>query len=266
MNFARSARRLKHLAFDLLPVASPAWGRVLLSRPRTIEILKPFEVYSSTPAPVLLHALDGAAGNPRFPSGGGCADILRFDADSVWCLETNDRVSDLRILATGSVVLNRRFHLDLDFTPVKGLISSHRLLWSEEALIACWPHGWGSYYDFVMNIVTKLVRIEHALGPSVWTQARLAYPRRHAAYEPEFLQELGIEVGSHVVRIGDVGYETPEEWAARRDALIAAGGASAAGGGVSLPPVLAQDCHARSGQIDDSEFELVDIGIPVAAV
>ncbi len=32
------------------------------------------------------------------------------------------------------------------------------------------------------------------------------------------LNEFGMEVGSHVVRIGDVGYEAPEEWAERRNA------------------------------------------------
>ncbi|MFB6231254.1 MAG: chorismate synthase [Salinibacter sp.] len=41
------------------------------------------------------------------------------------------------------------------------------------------------------------------------------------------LNEFGIEVGSHVVRIGDVGFGEPEEWADRRDALLEEGGASA---------------------------------------
>lgn len=38
-----------------------------------------------------------------------------------------------------------------------------------------------------------------------------------------FLQEVGIQVGSHVVRIGAVGYDAPEEWAERVDALAANG-------------------------------------------
>ncbi len=41
------------------------------------------------------------------------------------------------------------------------------------------------------------------------------------------LNEFGIEVGSHVVSIGDVGFDEPEEWADRRNALIEDGGASA---------------------------------------
>ena len=42
------------------------------------------------------------------------------------------------------------------------------------------------------------------------------------------LNEFGIEVGSHVVRIGDVGFDEPEEWADRRNALIEEGGGASA--------------------------------------
>jgi chorismate synthase len=41
------------------------------------------------------------------------------------------------------------------------------------------------------------------------------------------LRELGIEVGSHVVRIGEVGYDEPAAWRQRAEALLAAGGARA---------------------------------------
>jgi len=43
----------------------------------------------------------------------------------------------------------------------------------------------------------------------------------------QLLNEFGIEVGSHVVSIGDVGFDQPEEWVERRNALIEEGGASA---------------------------------------
>jgi len=41
------------------------------------------------------------------------------------------------------------------------------------------------------------------------------------------LEEFGITVGSHVVRIGDVGYEDPDDWVDRRNALLEEGGAEA---------------------------------------
>ena len=42
------------------------------------------------------------------------------------------------------------------------------------------------------------------------------------------LNAFGIEVGSHVVRIGEGGFDEPEEWADRRNALIDEGGGASA--------------------------------------
>jgi len=41
------------------------------------------------------------------------------------------------------------------------------------------------------------------------------------------LEEFGITVGSHVVRIGDVGFESEDDWIDRRNALLDEGGAKA---------------------------------------
>ena len=41
------------------------------------------------------------------------------------------------------------------------------------------------------------------------------------------LNEFGITVGSHVVRIGDVGFDRAEDWVERRNALLREGGAQA---------------------------------------
>src|SRR5690606_20267571 len=38
-----------------------------------------------------------------------------------------------------------------------------------------------------------------------------------------FLKEVGIEIGSHVVRIGSVGYDGPAQWAERVEAMAAEG-------------------------------------------
>ena len=43
----------------------------------------------------------------------------------------------------------------------------------------------------------------------------------------QLLRALGVEVGSHVTRIGAVGYDSPAHWQAARDALLAGGGARA---------------------------------------
>jgi chorismate synthase len=44
----------------------------------------------------------------------------------------------------------------------------------------------------------------------------------------QLLNEFGIEVGSHVVSIGDVGYDQPEEWVDRRNEIIEEGGGAQA--------------------------------------
>ena len=43
----------------------------------------------------------------------------------------------------------------------------------------------------------------------------------------QLLRALGVEVGSHVTRIGAVGYESPAHWQAARENLLASGGARA---------------------------------------
>ena len=44
----------------------------------------------------------------------------------------------------------------------------------------------------------------------------------------QLLNEFGVQVGSHVVSIGDVGYDEPEEWVDRRNQIIEKGGGAQA--------------------------------------
>jgi chorismate synthase len=44
----------------------------------------------------------------------------------------------------------------------------------------------------------------------------------------QLLNQFGIQVGSHVVSIGDVGYDEPEEWVERRNQIIEEGGGAQA--------------------------------------
>src|SRR5690606_35788153 len=88
------------------------------------------------------------------------------------------------------------------------------------------------------------------------------------------LRELGIEVGSHVVRIGEVGYAGPEAWRPRVEALLAEGGARALYEAADesevrmLDPDLAARCveHIKAAkQAGDSlggVYEVVVTGVP----
>ena len=90
-----------------------------------------------------------------------------------------------------------------------------------------------------------------------------------------FLSGLGIEVGSHVVRLGRVGMDDPSEWTARRDALLAAGGARALYEAADQsevrmldPDLSAQTVDAiRAAKADGDTlggvYEVIATGVPV---
>jgi chorismate synthase len=91
----------------------------------------------------------------------------------------------------------------------------------------------------------------------------------------QMLRALGIEVGSHVVRLGSVGYASPKEWQAERDRLLADGGARALYEAADQSEVrmLDADLSAQTiGHINDTKkagdtlggvYEVVATGVPV---
>ena len=91
----------------------------------------------------------------------------------------------------------------------------------------------------------------------------------------QLLRALGIEVGSHVVRIGAVGYESPDDWRERVDELLAEGGARALYEAADASEVrmldrdLSAECveHIRAtkkaGDSLGGVYEVVATGVPV---
>jgi len=90
----------------------------------------------------------------------------------------------------------------------------------------------------------------------------------------QLLRELGIEVGSHVVRLGEVGYEAPEAWAEAVQSLLDAGGARAlyeaadASETRMLDADLTEACIAhidatrKDGDSLGGQYEVVVTGVP----
>ncbi|RMH63643.1 MAG: chorismate synthase, partial [Bacteroidetes bacterium] len=66
-------------------------------------------------------------------------------------------------------------------------------------------------FDDIRPVIDRASARETAMRVACCTVAR------------QFLREVGIEIGSHVVRIGAVGYDAPEDWADRVAALIEEG-------------------------------------------
>ncbi|MDT7857023.1 chorismate synthase [Rubrivirga sp. S365] len=91
----------------------------------------------------------------------------------------------------------------------------------------------------------------------------------------QMLRALGVEVGSHVVRLGGVGSDDPEAWAERRDALLADGGARALYAEADTSPVRMLDADLSDAAVEHVKatkkagdtlggvYEVVATGVPV---
>ena len=91
----------------------------------------------------------------------------------------------------------------------------------------------------------------------------------------QMLRALGVEVGSHVVRLGAVGADDPETWAEARDALLAGGGARALYEAADTSPVRMLDADLseravehikatkKAGDTLGGVYEVVATGVPV---
>lgn len=88
-----------------------------------------------------------------------------------------------------------------------------------------------------------------------------------------FLKEVGIEIGSHVVRIGSVGYDGPAQWAERVEAMAAEGAETVFRAADEsevrmLDPDLSARCieHIREAKNDGDSlggvYEVVVTGVP----
>ena len=91
----------------------------------------------------------------------------------------------------------------------------------------------------------------------------------------QMLRALGIEVGSHVVRLGEVGLDDPADWLEARDALVLEGGARALYQAADASPVrmLSADLSdaavehikatKKAGDTLGGVYEVVVTGVPV---
>jgi chorismate synthase len=89
-----------------------------------------------------------------------------------------------------------------------------------------------------------------------------------------FLQQLGIEVGSHVIRIGGVGYDLPDDYLAERTRLLDAGASSGLNEAVDSDELrmidagLSERCRQRivdakkAGDSLGGVYEIVVTGVP----
>lgn len=192
MKVTRSVDDLKQkFKFSLLVAASKVW-RNPLDRDASIKMLEDAIVYQKDYKPVVLPALKSLNG---VDSQWLVKDFtVNFDKYYLWQIGFSDRIKSLSICRSGTVLINGKSMLDLDYGNASGLLDLPYKLKQVKfpIVIAPWSHFWGGYYDFIMGTLSKLCRIEKVFGKGIWEEVKICYPLRNTSYETEYLHKLGI--------------------------------------------------------------------------
>ena len=183
----------------LIRVSRAVW-RYPLDRAATVDLLLRAVVWREPPAAFDFPALPSTSGNvfPYF-----LARSARLDPNYVWDLRAGEHVRSIRICRSGTVCVDRKFLLNLDFGATPGILEPPfaRSKGSLPIAIVPWSHRYGTYHDYVMFVLTKLCRIQEHIGRDIWQKALVCYPLFRTAFEREFLAALGIP-GQNVVDTG----------------------------------------------------------------
>ncbi|MGL5062290.1 MAG: glycosyltransferase family 61 protein [Microcoleus sp.] len=177
--------------FSLLVASSKVW-RNPLDRDASIKILEDAIVYQKSYEPVTMPGLKSLTSvDARWLVNDF---TVNFDKYYIWQVGMNDRIRSLSICSSGTVLINDKSMLDLDYGNASGLLDLPYKLKQVKypIVIAPWSHFWGGYYDFIIGILSKLCRIEKVFGQGIWQEVKICYPLRNTHYEKEYLQKLGI--------------------------------------------------------------------------
>jgi Glycosyltransferase 61 len=182
---------LKVLAKNILRRLSSLIGRGLLAPDVSRAFLENSIVYRQDHPDITLPAAESTNLNIPFLSE-QC--LIQLEPDYVWRVEARKPITSLQVGRYGTPIVNQKLLLNLDFNSTADVLN---LAWSRQQVhypivVAPWSHPWGSYYDFVIFILTKLCRIEQALTPDLWQTVQVCYPLRGTHYEAQFLDRLGI--------------------------------------------------------------------------
>lgn len=178
-----------HLKATLLSVSENVW-RTPLTRTESIDLLKNSVVYREESATITLPELKDDKDQVVIHDKA----TFNSEPDYVWQLATGDKIKNIKVSRSGSVLLNNKTLLNLDFGCTAGLLDSpikaHKHKYP--LVVAPWSHFWGAYYDYVIYVVAKLCRIEKVYGSDIWKESKICYPLLKTRFEQEFLAKLGI--------------------------------------------------------------------------
>lgn len=123
----------------------------------------------------------------------GQEEIVESSSISVYCMGDE---YNLEVLPYGGIKVNKDV-LDLDFGSsefVRSIIKKDaRRIIECESCIVLWSHKWGAgYYDYLIFIYAKLLRIKSAIGKAEFEKCNIVYPFFGQSFEKELLHLAGV--------------------------------------------------------------------------
>ncbi|MGB7315541.1 MAG: glycosyltransferase family 61 protein [Nodosilinea sp.] len=174
--------------------------RQALNREETISFLEGSAVYEEQDEPIKLPAYrvnekHFIKVNAFRSSKHMNTDWIDYEREYVWRLERSSKVKHLSLCSSGSILINNKILIDLDFGATAGYrdfpFKPDKLHFP--VVIAPWSHlGRLGYFDFMFLVLTKLCLVEKVLGPEILRTAKLCYPALYTQFESEYLSKLGI--------------------------------------------------------------------------
>lgn len=189
--------------------------RKSLDHQETAQLLKDNIVYQRQEEPIadfVFQSVDGkrtiswnTLNNPEKSD----QDDIIFEPEYVWKVDVNDQFKTLHLCRSGTVLVNQKILLDLDYGTAaafkrKGLFNTKEIEYP--LVVAPWSHFFGGYFSFVSLVVVKLCRIEQAFGEEIWQKAKVCYPLFNTQFEKEYLQKFGIDQ-DHLIDTASIDYK-----------------------------------------------------------
>ena len=199
----------------LIPVAARVLGVKLLNKDQTLKFLKSAEINFHRENSVQLLPVETFGGTIKgFDKG----DIVKSSYSAVYCLKGKA----VKILPYGGIQLESKI-LDLDFGSSEFLRSrftfkKRKIIYNRNCIVI-WSHNWGGgYYDYLIFIYAKLLRIQEVLGEEEFRSSIVLYPLFGKSFEKELLELAGLnenqvlDVRSNIVEAENYYFANNEKW------------------------------------------------------
>lgn len=127
-------------------------------------------------------------------------------------ISTNGCIRSIEVRPSGTVRLNKKDILHLDFGNRWALCDLARRSIARKKVIALWSHKFLGYYHWIVDVLPKICRLKSALGAE-FDKCVLCYPRSRQPYEIESLAHLGISESQIIDTSSGINLSTEMVWA-----------------------------------------------------